>query len=77
MQNLTRCEIFISKSTAFSFLKSNSDKIFYECESCVCLTFGNTFLVTAFFMAIEFLRDVMAVSFALPIDQYISLEVRK
>ena len=48
-------------------------KIFYECVACVCLTFGTTFLVIAFFMARGFLMGVMTTSFALPIDLYKSL----
>ena len=49
-------------------------KVFNECVACVCLTFGNIFLVIAFFMALGFLMDVMTISFALPIDLYKSLD---
>ena len=45
-------------------------KVFYECVACDCLTFGTTFLVIAFFMALGFLMGVMTISFALPIDFY-------
>ena len=48
------------------------ENIFYECVACVCLTFGTNFLVIAFFMALGFLMGVMTISFALPIDFYIS-----
>ena len=48
-------------------------KFFYECVVCVCLTFGIIFLVIAFFMALGFLKGVMTISFALPIDLYKSL----
>ena len=48
-------------------------KIFYECVASVCLTFGTTFLVISFFMALGFLMGVMTISFALPIDLYKSL----
>ena len=34
----------------------------------MCLTFGTIFLVIAFFMAIGFLKGVMTLSLALPID---------
>ena len=45
-------------------------KFFYECVACVCLTFGNTFLLIAFFLAIDFLMDVTAKSFVLQYDLY-------
>ena len=48
-------------------------KIFYECVVCFCLTFGTSFLVIAFIMALGFLMGVMTMSFALPIDLYKSL----
>ena len=48
-------------------------KIFYECVACVCLTFGNIFLVIAFFMELGFLMSVKTISFALPIGLYKSL----
>ena len=50
-------------------------KIFYECVSCVCLTFGSIFLAIAFFMALGFLVGVMTISFALPLDLYKSLRI--
>ena len=50
-----------------------SEKLFYECVVCVCLTFGTTFFLTAFFMAFGFLMGVMTISFALAIDLYKSL----
>ena len=52
-------------------------KFFYEYEACVCLTFGTTFLVIAFFMAIGFLMGVMTISFAPPLDFYKSLLISK
>ena len=42
--------------------------ILYECVACVCLTFGNIFLLIAFFLSLGFLMGVMTISFALPID---------
>ena len=48
-------------------------KIFYECVTCVFLTFGIIFLVIEFFMALGFLVGVMTISFALRIDLYKSL----
>ena len=48
-------------------------KIFQKCVACVCLTFGTTFLIIAFFMALGFSMGVMTISFALPIDLYKSL----
>ena len=36
-------------------------KIFCDCVVCVCLTFGTIFLVSAFFMALEFLVGVMTI----------------
>ena len=48
-------------------------KIFNECVACVCLIFGFTFLVIAFFMAHGFLMGVLTISFALPIDLYKAL----
>ena len=50
-------------------------EIFHECVACVCLTFGNIFLVIAFFMALGSLVGVMTISFALPFDFYKSLWV--
>ena len=47
--------------------------IFYECVACVCLTLGTIFLVIAFFMALGFLKGVMTIKCALPIDSYKSL----
>ena len=47
--------------------------VFYECVACVCLTFGTTFLVIAFFMELGFLMGVWTIPFALPIDLYKSL----
>ena len=52
-------------------------QIFYECVVYVCLTFGTTFLLIAFFMAIGFLMGVMTILFALPIDFYKSLWISK
>ena len=49
------------------------EKFFYECVACVFLTFGNIFLVIAFFKALGFLMGVMTISFALRIDLYKSL----
>ena len=48
-------------------------KIFYEWVACVCLTIGTIFLLIAFFMALGFLRGVLTISFALPIDLYKSV----
>ena len=44
------------------------EKILYECVACVCFAFSTIFLVIAFFMALGFLKGVMILSFALPID---------
>ena len=52
-------------------------KIFYECVACVCLTFGTTFLVIAFFIALGFLMGVLTISFALPIDLYKTLWISR
>ena len=46
---------------------------FYECVACVCITFGTTFSVNAFFMALGFLMGVLTLTFALPNDLYKSL----
>ena len=48
-------------------------KNFYEFVACVCRTIGTIFLPIAFFIALGFLMDVLAISFALPIDLYKSL----
>ena len=48
-------------------------KNFHDCVTCVCLTFGTTFLVIAFFMALGFLIGVMTISIALRSDFYKSL----
>ena len=39
-------------------------KVFYECVTFVCLTFGTIFLVIVFIMALGFLMGVMSISFA-------------
>ena len=49
---------------------ARGNKFFYECVACVCLTFGTTFLVIAFFMALGFLMGLMTISFALPTGLY-------
>ena len=46
------------------------EKFFNECVACVCVTFGNSFLLNAIFMAIGFLMVVMTISSAPPIDLY-------
>ena len=45
-------------------------KVWYECVAFVCLTFGTTFLVIVFLMAIGSLMGVMTILFALLIDLY-------
>ena len=52
-------------------------KIFYECVACVCLPFGTTLLVIAFFMAFGFLMGAMTISFAVPIDLYKLFGIQK
>ena len=47
-----------------------ANKIFYDCVACVCLTFGTSLLVNAYFRALGFFMGVMTISFALPIDLY-------
>ena len=49
------------------------EKVFYECVACVCLTIGTIVLLIAFFMALGFLKVVLTISFALPVDLYKSL----
>ena len=62
-----------SKNNFWKMTTALGKKIFFECVTCVCLTFGTILLRTAFFMGIAFLVGVMTISFALPIDLYKSL----
>ena len=61
------------RTTCWIMTTAWGKKIFYELVACACLTFGTTFLVIAFFLAIRILMGVMTISFELLFGLYKSL----
>ena len=65
------------RTTCWKLTTASMEKLFYEREANICLTFITLSLVIAFFLAIGFRKGAMTISFALPIDLYNSFFFRE